>query len=149
MAPRSNNAPVDATATTRYDVDMHSRIARIRNHLGPVNECAAGRALARLTARTPWIRGWRPANQAEDENGIDAVVWTDAGPVPLQVKSSRRTAQKWRQMRRRKGKEIHTVVVVRDQDRDHEPTLDDRVLRAVVAGRWQTIVKKDMIGGGR
>lgn len=82
--------------------------------LGEMSEFLVMAHIRGLQKEHRWILDARRANRLEDASGIDVVVTTDVGDVPVQVKSSRGGAAKWRQHNRKTGHEwkndIPTVI---------------------------------------
>ena len=66
-----------------------------------------------------WIIGIRKSSVKENKEGIDAWLDTDAGPVELQIKSSKKEAQVGRKQAREKGV-LRAVIRVNPRMSDDE-----------------------------
>lgn len=91
---------------------------------GQGNEERVWRALEMLP-RPAWIISFRRATPQENAGGIDLVLRTSLGYLPLQIKSSPQSARRWRKRCERRGIVVETVVV-RDNLSDTE------ILRRVI-----------------
>ncbi len=60
-----------------------------------------------------WIKGFRRGTEDEDHQGIDGWVELDIGEVPIQIKSSAESADRFRNRRDRK----HIICVISPKER--------------------------------
>lgn len=116
-APLQTHLPIPLAETTGRAFELLPDEVRgaIGNAKGDVNELRVLEALA-LPTRPAWLLRARHRTPAEDEQGIDIVVLTTDGEVPLQVKSSRNASRVFRKRRRDRGLPPIAVVVVGEKD---------------------------------
>ena len=107
-----------------FNSNIYKILGQIGNQLGDAAERHFDESLrfGRNEQRLPWwLINWRreKKNSAMDLKGIDFTIMTDRGEIPVQVKSSRRNAERFESRR----SHLNIRVVVVDFRRNHASTL--------------------------
>jgi hypothetical protein len=95
MASRRNNrqgrrerkTDVGRTAARPVFGEARRALGVLASYTGMRAECLAIEALRDSPPK--WLLETRPATPEEDAAGVDVVAYTDAGEIPIQIKSSR------------------------------------------------------------
>lgn len=67
---------------------IHRLLGQISNKRGVTNENRFFDAFAENFKMPKWFLGVRRATPEEDRSGVDAIIFTDVGEIPLQIKST-------------------------------------------------------------
>lgn len=110
---------------------------------GRYSECRVVDLVLRLGE--PWIFGARLATKDEDRRGIDVVVATDVGGLPLQVKSSEKGANVWRRKNVALGNRHRNVMIALVVAGDRADISVERDLRAELARVREVMAVGDLV----